>query len=191
MRFRCSAEYRYQKVQSDSNLHAAIHLIGVFCSTSALSKIGNVHGGSSTTVPLAIQRPLDLGGELQQESVIRLSCQRMNAKRQTILLDRHWQRDTRDATEIGQRSICIETPEFREPLVRRVALVERDEIECAQLVRGKRHDRRQQHIPLRKQFGKAARDLVEDDLHLLTRGFLPASQIFTFMGSIHSVEGRA
>src|SRR5689334_8745332 len=44
-------------------------------------------------VPLAVQRALDLGGELQQEAVIGLLGDRLDAERQAVILGSHRQRD--------------------------------------------------------------------------------------------------
>src|SRR5579864_1649933 len=75
----------------------------------------HMHGGRPSAVPLALDRALDLRGELQQQAVIGLFCNRLDAERERVLMGGERQRDRGDAAEVGERGEGKVAPEVAEP----------------------------------------------------------------------------
>src|SRR5689334_18986268 len=63
----------------------------------------HVHARPFARVPPAADGALDLRRQLQQQPVIGLFCDRLDAERQAVLMGGERQRDRGDAAEIGER----------------------------------------------------------------------------------------
>ena len=74
-----------------------------------------MHAGPLAGIPLAADRALDLRRQLQQQPVIGLLSDRLNAERQAVLVGSERQRDRGDAAEIGERREGKIAPEVTEP----------------------------------------------------------------------------
>ena len=81
-----------------------------------------MHAGLLPAIPLAADRPLDLRRQLQQQPVIGLLCDRLDAERQAVLVRGERQRDRGDAAEIGERRKGEIAPEIAEPVQHRSGL---------------------------------------------------------------------
>ena len=76
----------------------------------------HMHAGLLARIPLAVDRALDLRRQLQQQPVIGLLGDRLDAERQAVLVGGERQRDRGDAAEIGERRKGKIAPEIAEPV---------------------------------------------------------------------------
>ena len=124
-----------------------------------------MHAGPLARIPLAIGRPLDLRGQLQQQPVIGLLSDRLDAERQAVLVGGERQRDRGDAAEVGERRKGKVAPEIAEPVQHGRIVADRQILRGADLRRRQCRDRRQDDVPLLEEGAEAARGGVEHRLH--------------------------
>ena len=115
-----------------------------------------MHARPFALVPLAVKGPLDLGGQLQQQTVVGLARLGLYAQGQAVGLCGHGQRNARNAAQVGQGGVGKVLPQVVKPVVHRGVVAQRQVFGGAHQGRGLGGDGRQDDVPGLKELAKPA-----------------------------------